>query len=87
MKKSITIIGKVLVKAIIVITGLMAFCEIVGEPTEDWYEWSRNTFGVFSGLWFFASKMLAILAIYLLFKVWKVLFPEDYEREMSEDMN
>ena len=81
MKKSLTIIGKLLLEAVMFLAGFLAFCYMVGEPTEEWYEWSRTTFGVFSGLWFIIEKLLAGGAIALLVKLYEKLEPNAFKSD------
>lgn len=80
MKKTITIIGKALLKAAMFLAGFLAFCYIVGEPTDQWWAWAHRTFGVLCGLWCIIEKALAgllIYGIYLLDQKVGPMFPDD----------
>lgn len=75
MKKSLTIIGKLLLKAVLVVAGMLAVMYVLGEPTEQWWAWARQTFGVFSGIWCLVEKVLAGLLIYLLYLLGRAIGP------------
>lgn len=75
MKKSLTIIGKMLLKAVMFLAGFLAFFYVVGEPTDEWWAWARKTFGALCGIWCFIEKLLAILLIVILYKVDQWLGP------------
>lgn len=79
MKKSLTIIGKMLLKAAMFLAGFLAFCYMVGEPTEEWWIWCRNTFGWFAGLWCIVEKLLAMGIIALLVKVYEKMEPDAFK--------
>ncbi len=87
MKKSITIIGKMLLKAAMFLAGFLAFSYIVGEPTDQWWAWAHRTFGVFSGIWCLVEKALAGLVMYIIYKVDRKIgpvFPEEVTPETVE---
>ena len=69
MKKSLTIIGKLLLKAAMFLAGSLAFMYVIGEPTEEWLAWVQKTFGVFAGVWCLVEKVLASLLIYGLYRL------------------
>ena len=79
MKKSITIIGKMLLKSALILLGFLAFLIMVGGPSDEWFASATKTFGRFALGWFLVEKALACLSIYLLYKVdeWMgPVFPE-----------
>lgn len=79
MKKTITIIGKKLLEAAMFLAGFLAFIYVVGEPTEEWYEWSRQTFGAFSGAWFIIEKLLGMAVIAGLVKLYERMEPDAFK--------
>lgn len=88
MKKSITIIGKMLLKAAMFLAGFLAFCYIVGEPSDAWFDWARKTFGWFAYGVFIVEKVLAGLTIYFVYKLdcWMgPVFEEEVEPKTEEE--
>jgi hypothetical protein len=82
MKKSITI-GKMMLKSALAIAGCVAFCYIVGEPTDKWTTWAADTFGWFSFGWLIFEKAFACLSIYLIYKVNEWIGPVLQDDELS----
>ena len=81
MKKTITIIGKVLLKAAMFLAGFLAFIYVVGEPTEEWYAWARSWFGSLWWLWEITEKLLAMGLIAGLFKLYERMEPEAFKTD------
>ena len=88
MKKSITIVGKMLLKSALVLAGFLAFLLMVGEPSDAWFDWARKTFGWFAYGMCIVEKVLAGLAIYLVYKLdsWiGPVFEEEVEPKTAEE--
>ena len=79
MKKTIITIGKGLLGAALFLAGILAFCYMVGEPTDEWYEWAGKTFGAFAGVWFILEKVISGLVIYACCKVWMLVEPNAFK--------
>lgn len=83
--KTFVFIGKMLLKAVIVIAGFLAFFCIVGEPTDEWYQWADKMFGAFAGAWFFIEKVLYGLLIWLLCKFYELLEPDAFKKDEKKE--
>lgn len=78
MKTSNEIIRTV-VKAVIVLAGIIAFLCLFGEPTDEWYEWADKAFGSLSVAWFFVEKILLGSFIYALVKFYERIEPNAFK--------
>ncbi len=83
--KTVFLIVKALLKAVIVTAGFLAFFCIVGEPTEEWYQWADKTFGSFAGVWFFIEKFLYGVVILLCCKFYELLEPDAFKKDEKKE--
>ena len=79
MKKTVITIGKMLLKVALFLIGFYAFCGVVGEPTDAWYNWADKMFGVFSGAWFIIERILWMIVIGVCCKVYEVIEPDAFK--------
>ena len=80
MKKSSMKIGKKVLEALLFLVGMFAFLCMVGEPTEEWYNWAGRLFGSLSGISVIAVKAFCGLVIFLLIKAEEALRPELFKK-------
>ena len=68
-----------MLKVALFLIGFYAFCGVVGEPTEEWYNWADKMFGVFSGAWFVIERILWMIVIGACCKLYEVIEPEAFK--------
>lgn len=83
--KTVRFIAKTLLKAVIVTAGFLAFFCIVGEPTDEWYQWADKMFGAFAGTWFFIEKFLYGVVIWLCCKFYELLEPDAFKKDEKKE--